>query len=183
MAFDLLFNNPTFNVPTVKEIEAEWANVPDKTVRTIIAREHQYLKLHGMMLTELRHTKEGEASKPSYKSKVDYNLRAGFIKAALLIAASICEAVLRAHAEKRGYSLPSKKKRTFGAVLHAWNGKPDVAGIFTDLNDLKDIRNNIHLFVAASSATGDYKQVLVKEKAMFATARKLLKELMKLKSP
>ena len=151
MAFDLLFDNPTVSIPTVSDIENEWVNVPDKAVHKFIAREHQYLKLHAILLTQLRHTKNGDARNPAYKHKLDHNLRAGFIKAALLIAASICEAVLRSHAEKRGYSLPQKKRRTFGAVLHAWKGKADVSGIYSDLQGLKDIRNNIHLFVAASS--------------------------------
>ena len=183
MAFDLVFNNPTCNIPKVKDLEREWANVPNPTVRTIVAREHQYLKLHGLLLMELRHTKDGRAGSPPYKSTLNYNLRAGFIKATLLVAASICEAVLRAHAEKRKYTLPKKKQRTFGVVLNAWKGKTDLAHLYGDLEALKDIRNNIHLFVAASSATGDYKQVLKQEKAMLSDARRLIDELKKLRSP
>ena len=184
MAFDLLIDSPTFTIPSVKDLEKQWVNVPGSTVRTVIAREHQYLFLHVRLLDQLYFTDQGKAASPLYKKPIDYNLRAGFVKAALLMAASICEAVLRAHAEKRKLPLnPKKKMRTFGNVLQAWKGNPDVASLWADLDDLRDMRNNIHLFVAAGSSRADYRQIIAAEKAMLTTARKLVGELMKLVSP
>ena len=182
MAFDVLFENATFNVPKVSDLEKQWVNVPNSTVRKILAREHQYLHFHFLLLEQLRHTDAGQADSPRYKYKIGYTIRAGFVKGALLLVASICEAVLRSHAEKRGYTFPKNQQRTFGVVLQVWSGKPDVSAIYADLKALKDVRNNIHLFKAASAANGNYREVLKTETAMLVTARRLMFELMKLTS-
>jgi hypothetical protein len=184
MAFDLVFAPATFDTPTVGKFEKDWANIPDPNVRKVIAREHQYLFLHARLLEQLRHTSKGAASDPPYKWRIDYNLRAGFIKAALLVAASICEAALRAHAEKRHLPLHKIPKcRTVGDVLNACKGQADVAAYYADLLSLKDLRNNLHLFEAAASAKAHYMAVLKQEETSFNMARKLVAECMKLKSP
>lgn len=137
MSFDLLFDSPTFDIPTVAQFERDWRNVPTPTVRKIVAREHQFLFFQARLLDQLRHTTPGNAGSPPSAHALGLNLRAGFVKTALLLVASICEAVLRDHAESRGYSFPANRQRTFGVVLQVWRGKADVRPIYADLEALK----------------------------------------------
>ena len=62
----------------------------------------------------------------------------------------------------------------FGKVLSAWETgwgrRPEVAAIWSDLDQLKNMRKNIHLFKAANVPKADYKQLLADEKTMFASA-------------
>ncbi|MFO0904270.1 MAG: hypothetical protein U0939_14805 [Pirellulales bacterium] len=185
MPFDLVLNPATVKVPQVRTIEKWWGNVPDVTVRKYMAREHQYLLLHEAVLSSIHYTYPNwMKQKPPKMEPLDYTLRAGFVKAAVLIYASLCEAALRAHAEKRGYTLPANARhRTFGKVIAAWNGQPEVATVWTDLGDLRDMRNNIHLFVAAGNPKADYKNIIAQEATMLGTANTVLGELMKITSP
>jgi|SRR6185312_6058350 len=184
MAFDLIVEPATCDIPSVADLETQWANVPNVDVRKVIAREHQYLRLQALLLDRMYYTAAGGAADPQYKNPVDYTLRAGAIKATILIAASICEAALRSHGEKRGLPLNANpRRRTFGNILSAWSGQADVSAIYADLEAIKDFRNNVHLFVTVTSADADYMAVLKNEQAMLDKARNAIAEIMKLKSP
>lgn len=185
MSFDLIHNPTTVKVPQVRTIENWWCNVPDATVKKYMAREHQYLLLHESILNSIHYTYSNwMKQKPPRMEPLNYTLRAGFVKAAVLIYASLCEAALRSHAEKRGYSLPKNPRhRTFGRVIAEWSGQPEVAVIWNDLGHLRDMRNNIHLFAAAGNANADYRSIIAQETTMLATANTVLDELMKITSP
>ena len=112
---------------------------------------------------------------------------AGAVKAALLVSASIIEAVLRVVAEARGYDLPNNPKhRTFGAVLRAWkendgSPKPDIASHWDLLEELCEIRNDVHLFKAAGDPNAKFDAVLSQEQALLPNVLKAIDALAELK--
>jgi len=189
MAVDYLLEPATFDAPKVESLRNQWRHIPEVNIRNIIAQEHQYLHFHIFVLNNLRFTSVGSACNPPYRKPIDYTLRAGAIKAAVLIGASIAEAALRAHAEHRQFEgLASQlHRRTFGNVLNAWqnNSTPhtDVAVIWNELNNLKSIRDNIHLFRAANDPNAHYKQVLQVEQQTFDKLEKVIAHLQQLQSP
>ena len=150
---------PEHAVPGASVYRDRWVNVRDLAVRSVISVEHQYLDFHRYLLSGLRHT---SAEFPADPIPIGLSVRAGAIKTTLFLGASIAEAALRAHAERRGYQLPpNRKHRTMGKVLEAWCTAPDVpqpelAPIWNDLRELHDIRNNVHLYKAVQDGTSFY---------------------------
>ena len=188
MSVDFYFNPPTHSIPSRAGLKAQWSNVPNPDVIEAIATEAQYLDFHLFVLKSSKHTRVGCLISKPYEYRLGLSVRAGAIKAALLLCASIAEAVLRAHAEKRGYKLAKNPKgRMFGNVLNSWksHGKPrkDIAAIWDELNRLKNVRNNVHLFKAAFDQAAKFKQVLIEEKALMPESTKVLDHLKGLVSP
>lgn len=182
MAFDVLFQPTRVDVPTVATLKNRWRRIPDARIRTHIAREHHYLLFHEQLLARIHYTRSQE----QLPAPLELTLRAGLVKAAVLIAASICEAALRAHGEQRQLRDLMRKQphqRTFGVILKAWQNEPDVQSIWNDLKSLHERRNNVHLFVAASQSSGHYQQINTEEVAMLATAKSAMQALMQLRSP
>jgi hypothetical protein len=136
-----------------------------------LAAEEQYLTFHLYMLENLRFTAAGKLNEVPlpYSYPLGLSVRAGAIKAAVLLAASIIEAVLRAHAERRGYKKLNgdPKRRTFGNVIHAWEheGNPheDVMAIWPTVLALHDARNSVHLYKAAAEEEAGWQVILNKE--------------------
>lgn len=186
MASTFHFRNPDYSIPTVISLRAEWKHIPDERIQRQIAYEHQYLRFHGWLLKEIRASTSGSTDEKSGK-ELSLTVRVGAIKAAILLCGSIAEAALRAHAEKRGYKLPKdEKQRTFGRVLSAWklssNGRPqpDIEEIWDKLQELKSIRNNVHLHVAAGAK---FEDILAEEEKLFSNATMVLKHLKTIQSP
>jgi hypothetical protein len=188
MAVDFLFEDPTKAIPTIATCKKHWQHIPDADVQRQICYEQQYLEFHFWLLRNIRSTESGCASNPRYTKELTLSLRAGAIKVAILLCASIAEAALRAHAEHRDYPLSSDpKKRTFGNVLKAWKDcekqpRTDVAPIWDKLMDLYDSRNNVHLHEAAVNADAGFVAVLAKEETIFNNVKDILKHLRTLKS-
>lgn len=175
MAVDFFFQPPTFAVPTLEKLRRDWQTVPNPDVRNAIAVEHQYLHFHEFMLDRCRFTAEGALANRPWDHPISLSVRAGAIKAKLLLSASIVEAALRAHGEYRGYTFNAKPtRRTFGVVLGAWSGQPEVATYWPDLRELQDLRNNIHLFRAAGEANAAHEVVVAREEAHVARAAALV---------
>jgi hypothetical protein len=188
MAVDFILQPASFSIPTMPSLRTLWNNIPNPKVRDSICQEYQYLQFHQFLLDNLRHTTLGKASSPPYAYKINWTVRAGAIKASILLCGSIAEAALRAHAEKRGYPLHSNlRSRTFGNVLKAWKpgtvGHHDISAIWADLTSLQDTRNNIHLFKAANDPNADYKQVLANEEQILKNANTILAALAAISSP
>lgn len=163
-------------IPSVSYFRNEWRNIPDPAARDAIAVENQYLYFHEHLLSNLKHQKPCQTMQPI---PLGLSVRAGAVKSAILICASIVEAALRAHSERRKYKLKNDPhRRTFGNVLGSWQDedktpKPEVIGIWQHLQDLHDTRNNIHLYKAVSDGSSFY-AVLESEKETLAKAKEAL---------
>lgn len=108
------FSPDEYDTPSMHVLRQEWRNIPDAQARNVIAVEAQYLAFHHYLISSLRHQAiEGGDAIP-----IGLSVRAGALKTATLLCASIAEAALRAHAEARHYGLPvAAHRRTFGRVL------------------------------------------------------------------
>ncbi len=180
MAADFFFSNPTFEVPPLKATAAfKWYRLKNSEVQYAIAAEEQYLNFHLYMLSNLRHTRAGHLLNPPYAYELGLSVRAGAVKAAVLMAASILEAALRAIAEARAYELnKDPRRRTFGNVLRAWEheGKPrgDVAAVWSEIKAVHEVRNFVHLHKAAAESEAGWGSVLASEEALLNGALKAI---------
>lgn len=176
MAADFFFVNPTFTIQSLKPVAVfKWQRIGDQEVQYAIAVEEQYLNFHLYMLNNVRHTKAGQLAQPPYVAELGLSVRAGAVKAAVLIAASILEAALRALAEARGYPLNTDpRRRTFGNVIRAWeqDGAPraEVAAIWQDVKAMHEVRNFVHLHKAAHDSDAEWGKVLQSEQALLQGA-------------
>jgi hypothetical protein len=186
MAADFYFRDPTFTIQSLKAVAAfKWQHVPDEDVRYSIAAEEQYLNFHLYMLENLRHTKAGNLASPPYEYELGLSVRAGAVKAAVLMAASIIEAALRSLAEARGYPLnPELRRRTFGNVIKAWeqngNPRPDVEDIWPAVKAMHEVRNFVHLHKTAKDIDAEWENILQSEKALLSGALEAIERVSKI---
>src|SRR5690606_33741061 len=93
MAADFFFSNPTFQIQPLKRVATyKWRHLRNEEVQYAIAAEEQYLSFHLYMLSSVRHTREGHLQDPPYVYELGLSVRAGAVKAAVLIAGSVIEA-------------------------------------------------------------------------------------------
>ncbi len=176
MAADFFFQNPSLEIQPLKAVAVfKWQHLRNLDVQYAIAAEEQYLQFHLYMLENLRHTETGKASAPPYAYELGFSVRAGAVKAAILVAASIVEAALRALAELRGYTLSKDvRRRTFGNVIAAWEEsgtpRPDVEAIWPQVKSIHQVRNFVHLHKAAGTADSAWECVLRDERALLEAA-------------
>lgn len=188
MAADFYFRNPTFTIQPLKPVAAfKWQHLTDNDIRYSIAAEEQYLNFHLYMLENLRHTKAGHLSQPPYEYELGLSVRAGAVKAAVLMAASILEAALRGLAEARGYPLKADpRRRTFGNVISAWEQdgapRPDVAPIWSDVKSMHEVRNFVHLHKAAKDTDAAWANILQSEEALLSGALKAIEHVSKIQA-
>lgn len=180
MAVDFFFDPPTINLPSIQSLRTGlWVNCPP-VIRDSVAKEYQYFLFQIEALDRLKFTAAGALPDRPWEMSLDLTARAGAIKASILVAASIVEAVLRAIAEHRNYPLPNDiRRRTFGKVLGAWEDpagtpRPDVAVIWATLQQLHDFRNNIHLFAAAANPHANFQTVLQQEQQLLAATQAVI---------
>lgn len=172
MAADFFFETPTFEIQPLKAVAVfKWQHLKNPDVQYAIASEEQYLSFHLFMLRSLRHTEPGRAASPPYAYELGLSVRAGAVKAAIMVAASIVEAALRALAELRGYQLNKDvRRRTFGNVIGAWEmsgtPQPDVAAVWENVKAMHQVRNFVHLHKAAGDADAAWESVLINERAL-----------------
>ena len=188
MAADFFFNAPTYQVQSLKPVAVfKWSHLKNPEVQYSIAAEEQYLDFHLYMLNNLRHTEAGKLAHPPYVYELGLSVRAGAVKAAILVAASVIEAALRAHAELRGYSLnKDPRRRTFGNVIRAWEDAgaphPDVAAIWAHVQAMHEVRNFVHLHKAAGTADAAWGNVLAEERALLEGALNAIEHVAKIES-
>lgn len=172
-----MFQPSTIDIPTIKYLEnSVWKNCP-KCIQPLVCREYQYFIFQIAALSRIHFTSAGSVPNHTWSKPIGFTTRAGAIKAALLVAASIIEAVLRAIAEERNYRLPeNKRKRTFGKVLGAWKldetkPRPEIEEIWEILGELHDVRNNVHLFSAITECHTYHSSVLRQERKLLESAQ------------
>gem|GEM_PF-1624990 len=176
MAADFFFDKPTFEIQPLKTVAVfKWQHLKNPEVQYAIAAEEQYLNFHLYMLANLRHTEVGKLAHPPYKYELGLSVRAGAVKAAILVAASIVEAALRTLAELRGYPLNKEpRRRSFGNVIGAWEeagaARPDVAAIWPSVKAMHEVRNFVHLHKAAGDVDAAWENVLKEEDALLQGA-------------
>lgn len=186
MAVDLFIDPPTCDFSTLDTYRYfKWEFLPEP-IQSLIARECQYLELQLLLLERLHFTMQGKVNERPYSVKIKNNLRSGIIKASLLLYASIAEAVLRFIAESRKYHLPSnERQRTFGRIIESWENTGANVGELKDhweiLHELKDIRNNIHLFKAADSNNAEIDYLLINEQRLLENSNNLINALAKIR--
>lgn len=172
MAADFFFESPTFEIQPLKPVAVfKWQHLKNPEVQYAIAAEEQYLHFHLYMLRSLRHTEAGKLANPPYAYELGLSVRAGAVKAAIMVAASIVEASLRTIAETRGYPLnKDPRRRTFGNVIAAWeeagSPRPDVEAIWAQVKAMHGVRNFVHLHKAAADADATWENVLKEERAL-----------------
>jgi len=180
MAADFFFQNPTFEIqPLLPVAVFKWQRLGNPEVQYAIAAEEQYLQFHMYMLQNLRHTRAGQLADPPYRYELGLSVRAGAVKAAVLIAASITEAALRALAEARGYPLnQDPRRRTFGNVIRAWEiagaPRPEVVDIWPQVKAMHVTRNFVHLHAAAGADEGAWAKVLQSENDLLEGALRVI---------
>ena len=181
---DFFFRPATIEIPRKSEASGfDWQYIDNPVLCDAIDEEVQHVRFLRNVLEQLRHTEDGRVDNPSYEMPLGLTLRAGFIRSTILYYTSIAEAVLLHHAERRGYGLPKKKTAwTFGQALKAWKGKPDVKLIWSDLEKLQSIRNQVHLLNKATSADSYFNDILKQEKQLFEAAERVLEALKGFKS-
>jgi hypothetical protein len=186
MAVDFYFNDPTIELPPLARLQLVWAEVPDESLRQMIIAEHQYLHFHRFMLQRLYCTAPGRLAQKPWEQPLGLSVRAGAIKAMILLTSSIVEAALMSHAVERGYNLPAQvHRRTFGKVLEAWRvddqPRPDVAGIWDDLRTLQSYRNHVHLKRAAEEPEARWQNLLENEQSLVRLCQRVLDHVAALK--
>ena len=177
------FDPPIFDVPPIVKFIFTWANVPDNAACNAIAVEQQYLEFHKYMLDAIRHE---DPNSPAHGMPLGLSVRAGMVKAAVLLYASIAEAALRAHAEKRGIKLhPAKNRRTLGSIIYSWKDDPAqfsaIQPIWDDLVALLESRNMVHIFKSIQ-ANQDFRDIIQNEEALLDRGDKVLRFLQKMSS-
>lgn len=183
MSRRFFFEPEQYRAPTIAELRRSWRHIPSAEARNAIAVENQYLEFHRHLIASIRH----QSPAGNQPMELGLSLRAGALKAGLLICASIAEAALLAHAEARGYTLPAKRSlRTFGRILKAWqnrDAKPqrDVAAIWDELQRLHSGRNRVHLYRAVESGR-DFYDVLEAEAAALNEGERVLAHLRTLRT-
>ena len=188
MARDFHYFPRTFDIPTLPILRTQWENIPYQRFRQAIATEHQYLQFHLFMANSTRHTAIGGTADDE-TFQLFLSVRAGAIKAALLICGSIVEAALLAHALKRRYQHLAKdsKKRMFGNIIHAWkndrNGSTEISPFLSSVEELCDIRNHIHLEKIASSEDAFYDSLLTKEQSLLIESLRIIEWLKNISTP
>jgi hypothetical protein len=187
MAVDFFFHPPTIALPEIAPTRAfRWGHLPNDIAHAI-AYEEQYLFFQFEMLEKLHFTEQGQLANKPWIRPLGLSVRAGTIKAAILVSASICEAVLRALGEARQYDLPKNARhRTMGKVLEAWqdaneNPFPDVAPIWDVLQQMHSIRNNIHLFKAVEDGI-NFEGILAQEENLMPRIQQTIAHLSTLRA-
>ncbi len=149
MAVDFFFEPATFNITPLSQLRLQWSNIPNEQSLEIIIAEYQYLLFHFYLIKSIQHTGAGKVKNPTHIGKLEWGIRIGIVKVALLLASSIIEEILLAHAIQRGYELPKKEQhRTFGKIIKAWKevSPKDINNKrWKQIEWLNDARNNIHL--------------------------------------
>lgn len=189
MARDFFFEKPTLDLIRLEETaDKKWSRLKNRPVQLTIAAEEQYLQFHLHMLEYLRHTEPGRAYSPPYKHPIGLSLRAGAVKAGVLLCTSIIEAALRAHAELRGYPLHHlENKRTFGNVLFsAWRvddmPREEVEPIWETLKSLHGTRNQVHLHESAKVSDGEWNMLLSKEGQLLQESIQIIEYVSKIRT-
>lgn len=142
-------------IPSLDHYRQHWSNLPSTAqfitwrAKDQICATNQYFDFHRLLLDRVKHRHAEEDWQPM---PLSLSVRAGALRAAVLIGVSVIEAAIRMHAEHRRIAGLGNKP-TYGRVLRCWlddpTHSPALAPVQTTLEELRDLRNEIHLYEAA----------------------------------
>lgn len=189
MAVDLFFEPATVNIPIKGAIaDFAWHCISDETTRNVLAEEEQALHFTMMLLAQLKYTGPGELGKARWSRPIQSTIRAGLIRTCILQAASIAEACLWDHALARGKKPPNKQKHySLGAAFARWedeenNPLPDIAPIWGELQELKGLRDHVHLHQKKGDQRGRFDWLEENEERLLTAIQQTLTHLHDLRS-
>lgn len=162
-------------------------------VRQAISYEYQSYCFHKHLLANLWARPGPDDERP-----VDFTLRAGLAKSAVVVAVAIIEAALLDHGIARGY-LPwlREEKRTIGKVLKAWSAdgegsneklenlapRDQVKSVWEGLVNLARHRHALHIHRATDDIRSYYQGVIEREEQLLQQADSVIRFLQKLRPP
>lgn len=140
--------------------------------------EEQYLEFHRYLLENLRSVPAEYPNREPWP--LGLSLRAGAVKAYVVLASSIVEGALASWGKELGICRKPEQlmKLPLGGLLKSWapDGSPrsEVEPIWKELNLLLEYRNFIHLGKSATDENAYWKNVLERESELLAAADKAI---------
>ena len=153
MARHFLIDPPVHSVPTLEHYQAQWPHLQarqsavaqDERVIETILGAHQYFDFHLMLLDRVKHKHLEEDLPPL---GLNFTIRAGWVKSAIIAGVSVIEGVLLFHAQSRNIRVSDKA--TFGSLTIAWKDNKqhwkEIQPIKAELSRLAKVRNRVHLY-------------------------------------
>ncbi len=186
MARHFLIEPPVHSIPTLEDYQAQWPHLQarqsavaqDERVIEIILGAHQYFDFHLMLLDRVKH-KHLEKDLPPLD--LNFTIRAGSVKSAIIAGVSVIEGVLLFHAQSR--NIRTSEKATFGSLIIAWKDNKqhwkDIQPINGELSRLSKVRNRVHLYADPNL---NWEGVLKSEEQDLEKVHKCISFLQKLKT-
>ena len=173
------FTQPDISLPRLTALEIQWAGIPGDALRKAVCAQHQYYLFHLEILDNLAHRSPaapGGACKP-----LGLSVRAGALKTLWLLVGAIAEAVLQAHATKRGLVRPGENPRFTDTLKTLGKGDGNLAETLRLADQLRKARNDVHLYKAVATQR-DFKKILAEEARQRQDASRLLLLLQSMRS-
>lgn len=166
--------NNRASIPQANVAIFKWAALDIEVARQIGFQE-QYLNFHKYLLENLQSVPE--ESQHYAPRPISLSLRAGAVKAYVVLACSIIEGVLANWGAKQAVSPKPETllKKPLGGLLRAWcieDGLPrdEIAPIWNDLTLLHEYRNFVHLGRAVGNDNAYWQNVLERENDLVEAA-------------
>ena len=183
MPADYFLKPATIDLPKKQTLSHfVWQNVYDPKIRDALAEETQALHFSLALLRQLHFTPSGNVSASSLAKPVSWTVRASLIRQCVLQIASIAEACLWDHAIQRNARPPRDEKRwSLGVAFSRWEHdgrpKPEIAPIWAMLQEIKSIRDHVHLHQKTKDASGNFQWLNDNEKRLITDIKIVLAHL------
>lgn len=186
MARHFLIDPPVHSIPTLEDYQAQWPHLKarqshvaqDERFIELILGAHQYFEFHLMLLDRVKHQHVDQDKEPL---GLNFTIRAGAVKSAIISGVSVIESVLLFHAQSRHIRISDKA--TFGSLVVAWKADKrhwaDIKPINASLSRLLKVRNRVHLY---SSPNTTWENVLTSEEEDLEKVHECIAFLQKLKT-
>lgn len=172
-----------FEIPSIHHLELEWAGAAHEQLARQIGFQDQFRRLYRHIFLQLQSVPADRRNLPPMP--LSLSVRAGAIKAYVLLTVSIAEGALAALGDERGLGARPGElyQRTFGQLLSAWveNSvpRPEVAEIWDHLQLLNRYRNYVHLNRAVQQQV-TWQDVIQNEQVILDAAERVVAHLKEL---
>lgn len=172
--------NPEFEIPPVNHLEMEWAGAAHGDLARQIGFQDQFRQLFRHVFLNLQSV---PSESPDWSPRpLSLSVRAGAVKTYVLLSVSIAEGALAALGEERQLGRREGRlfQMTFGELLRAWEEdgrpRPEITGIWDDMQLLKRYRNYVHLNRAAQEEA-TWQGILENEQNILAACDRVVNRL------